>query len=339
MAFAGTRIQSLIYVVGSAPQADISTISTTFQRFRKLDMSVPALAFGTEDDRTEIGKGHEFATTLYPTAWDFAGRIEKYGSAEFICWAWAYALGDIALATGLYTIHAIDPTVSLELPYFTVAAQLGEGGGEAIDEAYVGNAVESVETTFNYGPGRQNVKTTCDYVGTGQHVLPSGVTFPGVLAESYTTAATMTITINGTNYVSTQRVLRGSMGWKNNIILPLRYLPGDGLVSGSMVGKRLIIGARIPTFTFTTFLTHTSPEFAALYGQTSGTASIHLAFDATHYCQWDYPSIQYRAHAREQEEGLVAVTVDVEAKYDPTVVAGKPNGTVVFTSKNVIADL
>ena len=338
MAFSGSRIQSLAYALGSAKQADVATASATFNRFRKLDMGMPFLAYGTETDKDEIGKGNEFINQVFPTNWDFGGRAEKYGSAEFVLWAWAYALGNVGLATSLYTINPIDPGVTLELPYFSIVAQQPEGGGMAVDEMYVGNAVESVETTFAYGPGRNSVKTVCDYVGTGQHTIPSAVTLPATLTENYMLGGGISaVTINGVNYLSTQRVLRGSLGWKNNLILPLRFLPGDGLVSNSMIGKRLLIGSRVPTFSFTAFLTHTSTEFSLLTSQTSGTATVTFTYDATHYVTFTYHNVSFESVVREQEEGLVAVTVNVAPKWDFT---GTPaNGVLTITGKAGIVDI
>lgn len=75
------RVQGLAFGLGSAKQTNISTISPTFQRWRKLNMDVPYLLAGTETDKDEIGKGHEFISQVFKTAKSFTGRVEKYGSA------------------------------------------------------------------------------------------------------------------------------------------------------------------------------------------------------------------------------------------------------------------
>src|SRR6185436_11604570 len=107
-----------------------ATASATYNRWRKIDAGIPTLNYGTETDKDEIGKGNEFISQVFPTAWDVSdNRIEKFGSAEFTAWAWAYALGNVQLATGLYTIKPLDPAVTIELPYFTIVNQLPEGGG------------------------------------------------------------------------------------------------------------------------------------------------------------------------------------------------------------------
>lgn len=333
------RVQSLIFALGSAKQADISTASTTFNRFLKLDSDVPTLKYGTETDKDEIGKGNEFISSggVFPTAYDVSGRIEKFGSAEFVAWAWAYALGNVALATALYTINPIDPATTLELPYFTMAAKLAEGGGTAFNEAYLGMAIEDVETTFKYGPGRGSVKTSISYVGSGKHTIPSGVSFPAVLTEHYMLSSSAAVTINGIDYVAgspgSKTILSGTMGWGNKLVLPLRYFPGSGLVDNAAVGGRILIGNREPRFSFTAFLQADSTEYAKLIAQTTGTAVITLTYDATHFVTWTYHSVSFEMVERTTEEGLVAVTVTVAPKNDASL------GVLTVTSKNAITDI
>ncbi len=334
------RVQALNFAVGSAKQADIITKSTTFLKIPKLNMDVPFLSYNTETDKDWIGKGNEFisANGVYLTNVDTTGRIQRYGSAEFVCWAWAYALGNTALATGLYTARPIDPATTLELPYWTLVAQLGEGGGSALDEAHIGCVVESVETNFKYGPGLNTVECNVEYVGAGIHATPSAVSLPATLSEKYMRSSSMAITVNGTDYVAgtpgAKTILMGSIGWKNNMILPLRYTPGSGLdAAGFAVGNRIFIGNRVPSFTFTAFLTKDSTEYTKLAAQTTGTAVVTLTFDATHFCTWTWESVSFERREVVQEEGLVAVTITVAPKFDPT------NGVVIFTSKNGVADI
>jgi hypothetical protein len=276
-----TRIQGLAFGLGSAKQTNISTISPTFNRWRKLNMDVPYLLAHTETDKDEIGKGNEFITEVFKTNKEPAnGRIDKFGSAEFTLWGWAYAMGLTGLSSGLYTIHALDPGTTIENPYFTVVAQLGAGGGSAIDEAEIGCTVESVETQFKYGPGRASIRTTVDYVGSGISTLPSGVVLPATLSESYMLSSSMAISVNGVDYVSSKMALQGSMGWKTNAILPMRYFPGSGTDSdGFQIGGRTFYGNRVPTLTFTAFLDENSLEYAKLVAQTSGTVVLTATYD------------------------------------------------------------
>jgi hypothetical protein len=330
-----TRVQSLKYGLGSAKQVDIATIASTFNRFRKLNMDIQTLDYNTETDKDEIGKGNEFISEVFPVAWDVQGPIQKYGSAEFTLWAWAYALGQVGLAGGLYTITPIDPEVTLEPPYFSVIQQLNESGSAAIDEALLGCAIEDVTTTFNYGPGRQSLKTDCNFVGSGRHTLPSGVTLPATLSEAYMLSSSAAITINGTDYVSAKTVLNGTLGWKNNLLLNAGYFPqgSAGLVGSAAVRGRIEIGNRVPTFTFTVRLLNNSPEFAALIAQTTGTAVLTFTFDSTHTVTFTWQKVSYQMVKRTEADGIVAVTVTVAPQFDAT------NGILTVTGKCGIADI
>ena len=334
-----TRIQSLALGLGSAKQSDISTISSSFVRWRKIDAEIPTLIYGTETDKDEIGKGNEFISQVFPTAYDVSGRIEKFGSAEFTAWAWGYALGNVALATGLYTIKPIDPATTIELPYFSIVNQLPEGGGFAVNEALLGNCIDEVTTEFRYGPGRASLRTTCTYLGSGRHTIPSGVTLPASpLTEAYMLSSSAAITINGIDYVAgspgAKTILMGSMSWRNNIIAGMRYFPGSGLVDNAAVGGRIFIGPRTPLLSFTAFLQADSTEYAKLIAQTTGTAVLTFTFDATHFVTWTFPKISYEAVVRGQEEGLAIVSVTVAPKFDTVT-----NTVLTVTSKNAITDI
>lgn len=326
-----TRVQSLAYGLGSAKQADITTASATFNRFRKLNMDIHTLDFKTENDKDEIGKGNEYITQVFPVAWDVQGRIEKYSSAEFALWAWAYAMGKVNLSGGLYTITDIDPGVTLENPYFSVVQQLNEGGAAAIDETLIGCSIDGVETVFNYGPGRQSLKTNVDFLGSGNHALPSGVVLPAVLAENYMLSSSAAVTINGYDYVSSKTLLSGTLGWKNNLLANAGYFIGSGTVGGAAVRGRQEIGNRMPTFNFSARLLNNSPEFASLIAQTTGTAVLTFTFDATHFITFTFTSVSFESVKRGEADGIVTVEVVVAPKFTTSI--------LTVTGKCDIADI
>jgi hypothetical protein len=335
------RIQSYKIALGSAKQANVTTASTTYNCFTKLDTAIPTLRYNTETNKDEIGKGHEFITDVYPTHYDIAYAMQKYGSSEWVLWSWAYALGNVGLSAGLYTIKPIDPATTLELPYFSMVSQLPEGGGDAVDELYYGMAVESVELRFKYGPGRQSLSNNVNIVGTGKNLRPSVVVIPAPLTEKYMLSSSMAISINGIDYVAgspgAKTVLMGTIGWANNLILPLRYFPGSGTQDSAAIGGRTFIGNRAPTLTFTVFLQADSTELTKLIAQTTGTATITFTFDATHFVTFTYTLVSFEMVDRVVEEGLVAVQVTCAPKYDPS---GTPDvGVVVVTGKCAITDI
>lgn len=315
------RLQNLIFALSSSKQTDIATAASTFLRFRKLNAVIHTPTYGTETDKDEIGKGTEFITQVFPTAYDIGGSIEKYGSAEFVTWAWAYGLGNVSYGGGIYTLVPIDPTVTLETPYFSLVQQLNEGGSSAIDELYYGCAVESVNTVFNYGPGRQSVRTTVAFNGSGKNVNPSGATIPSTpQTEHYMLSQSMTATINGTDYVSGKTLLSGSIGWNNNRMLAQGFFPGSGTQNNAAIRGRIEIGNRVPTFTFRARLLHTSPEYGLLISQnqnnTTGTASLTLTYDSTHTVTWTFPQITYSAVERGEDNGIVTVDVTVAPQFN-----------------------
>jgi hypothetical protein len=66
----------------------------------------------------------------------------------------------------------IDPGTTLELPYFSLVEQVAEGGGKAVDNLYVGCAIEDFTYQFSYGPGRSSSKMTVNWVGSGHSERP-----------------------------------------------------------------------------------------------------------------------------------------------------------------------
>jgi hypothetical protein len=325
-----SRIQNKILGLGLAKQTDIATASLTFIRFRQLNAELAPSGLVTENDAAEIGKGDEFisSTGVYPVSWNPLARIDKYSSAEFMCWAFAYALGGVTEVTGTYTIKPIDVCAhGLELPYFSVAEQVCETGGMALDNAFLGCAIEDVTWDFNYGPGRQSGRVTVNWVGSGRMTTPSGVTIPAAVAEHYMLSASMTLTINGTDYIAAKTMLSGQIAWKNNLLVGPGFYPGSGVQNGAAVRGRIEIGARASTLTFTARLLKNSDEYAKLIAATTGTAVITATFDATHTITFDYPSVQYETVVNGEQDGIVSVTVTVATKSDPT------NGVITITAQ------
>lgn len=314
------RIQSKVLGLSIDAQPDIHTASTNFLRFRQLNSELAPSGFMTENDAAEIGKGNEFIsdTGVYPVSFNPLGRIDKYSSAEFMCWAFCYGMGGVTEAVGSYTIKPLDPCADgLELPYATIVEQVCEGGGMALDNAFLGCAVEDVTWDFNYGPGRQSGRVTVNWVGSGKMTTPSGVTIPPATAEHYLLSGSMTMTINGTDYIAAKTMLSGQIAWKNNLLVGPGFFPGSGMQNGAAIRGRLEYGTRAITLTFTARLLKNSVEYQKLIDQTTGTATITATFDATHSITFDFPSVQYETVTNAEQDGIVDVTVNVACKYDP----------------------
>lgn len=322
------RVQGLILGLGKAKQADISTIAASFLRFKKLNMDLTSSGFQTENDAPEIGKGNEFisAAGVFPTAFTPGNRLEKYCSAEYLTWLLCYALGGVAEVAAVYTITPIDNGTTLELPYFSVVEQVPEGGGSAIDNAFIGCAIEDFLLSFNQGVGRQSASVSANWIGSGKITTPSAVTVPAVQSETGLLAAMITaLTINGVDYVTAKTNISGSIGWKNN--LTRGYFPGSGTQNGAALCGRIEIGARVPSFQFTVRLLATSAELTKLLAQTTGTATITFQFDATHLITFIFQSVSFEMVDNTEAGGIVAVQVTVAPKWHSS------NGVLTCTAK------
>ena len=140
-------------------------------------------------------------------------------------------------------------------------------------------------------------------------------------------AQSMALTINGVDYVSNKRILSGSLAWKNNLMLQAGFYPGAGLEGGYAIRGRMEIGARVPSFTFTTRLAHDSDEYTKLVAQTTGTAVLTVNYDANNSAQWTWQQISYQVVENTEADGIVAVTVTLAPQYHTT------NGILTFVGK------
>lgn len=331
-----TRVQNLILGLGTSKQSNISTAGSTFVRFKKLNTTITTPNLVTENDAPEIGKGHEFITQTFPSHINVANTMEKYASSEFVTWVTAYALGN-ATVTGTgpynYTITPINPATTLELPYFSVVEQVPEGGGNAVDNLYTGCALEDFTYTFNYGPGRASSKMTCSWVGSGLYTSPSGVTVPAITTENNMLAGTMALTINGVDYVSNKRILSGTIGWKNNLLLNAGFFPGSGTQSGYQTRGRMEIGARAASFQFVIRAVAGSTEYTTLLNQTSGTATLTVSHDANNSVTFTFQKMLFQAVENGESDGIVTLVVTGAPAYDNT------NGILTVTTKCGIAGI
>lgn len=329
------RVQQSILGLGKAKQADISTIAASFLRFKRLNTDLISTGFSTENDAAETGKGTEFTTAagVFPVAYSPGSRIDKYSSAEFMTWALCYTLGNVAEASSIYTITPLDPTSTLEPPYFTVVEQVPEGGSTCIDNAFIGCVIEDFLYEFNYGPGRASGKVTVNWLGSGKITTPSGVTVPAVQTENNMLTASMALTIIGVNVVTLKTILHGSFGWRNNFLTGAGFFPGSGTQNGAQIRGRLEIGPRVPTFTFTARLLTGSSEYAKLIALTTGTVVLTVTYDATHTVTITLQSVSFSMVELASTDGLVSVTVTCDVKEHAT------NGVVSCSCKCAVSGI
>ena len=326
-----TRLQEVLICFGKKKQADISTASAAADmwRFTKLNAALINPKLATENDADEYGKGHEFATATYKTAWDIGVALEKYLGAEIGSWAVCFGLGKV-VKTGAgpytYTCTPLFPSAgdAAELPYLSYVEQIRPGGGVVVDRQAVGVAVESFQITIGSGPGRANSKLAVELVGSGKVIdTATGITMPAATTEKLLPSASLTLTINGTDYVTGKNIVSLETGWKNNIRMDSGFFPGSGFQtpgdgSTGAIRGRLEFGNRVGNLKFVARFQNGSDEYTKLKAQTSGTAVIHLQFDATNSLDLTWQQITYSVVEIAETDQILTVAVECLPMYHVT---------------------
>jgi hypothetical protein len=321
------NIRETIIGFGKKKQADIATanVLADIWRLGKVNAALATIALRSENDAEELGKGHEFPTQVFPTAWDVNGSIEKYLSAEFAAWVMGYGLGKVVKGGAgpnfTYTCTPLDPVSDgPELPYFSFIEQIRPGAGVVLDRMAVGCALEGWTLAVASGPGRANSKLTAEFVGTGKIVEPSGIVVPAATAEKLLPSASLALTINGVDYVTNKNIVSLEAGWKNNMRLDSGFYPGSGFqtpgdaTTGAVRG-RLEIGDRQASLKFVARFANGSDELTKLKAQTTGTAVLALSYDVNHSLQLTFHQVSFQAAEIGDADGIVTVSVDCLPQY------------------------
>ncbi len=341
-----TRLQEILVGFGFGKQADIATPNdaASIWRMRKLNASMANPKLNTENDAEEYGKGHEFPTQTFNTSWDVSGTLEKYLSAEIAAWAMAFGLGKVvksgAAPNLIYTCTPLIPSNgdATELPYFSFVEQIRPGASVVLDRMAVGNAVESWTITVGSGPGRANSKITVEFAGSGKYVEPSGIAMPAATLEKLLPSASLTLSVNGVDYVTNKNIVSLETSWKNNIRLDSGFFPGSGFqtpgdgTTGAIRG-RLEFGNRAGALKFTARFDSSSTEYAKLRAQTSGTAVITLTYDANNSLQITWQKVTFAMVEIGETDQFATVAVECTPIYDDG------NGVITAVAKCTIDDI
>lgn len=324
------NIREILIGFGKGKQTDIATANLVANvwQLKKLNAALANPKLNTESDAEEFGKGHEFATQVFKTSWDIAGTIEKYLSSDIAAWAMAFGLGKVVKSGSTpnftYTSTPLNPTADgIELPYFSFIEQIRPGGSSIIDRMAVGCAVEGWSIMVGSGPGRANSKINIEFVSSGKLTEPSGITLPAATVEKLLPSASLTLTINGVDYVTSKNIVSLDFGWKNNIRLDAGFFPGSGFqsagdaTSGAIRG-RLECGDRQASLKFVARFASGSTELTSLKNQTTGTAVIVLQYDANNKLTVTFHKVSFSAAEVGDTDGLVTVSVECQPQYDAT---------------------
>jgi hypothetical protein len=327
-----TRLQEVLICFGKKKQTDIATAQAAADmwRFTKLNASLINPKLATENDAEEYGKGHEFPTATYKTAWDVGVTLEKYLGAEIGAWAVAFALGKVVKSgtapNFTYTCTPLIPANgdAAELPYLSYVEQIRPGAGVVVDRQAVGMAVESFQVSVGSGPGRANSKITVELVGSGKVIdAATGITMSAAQAEKLLPSASLTLSINGVDYVTNKNIVSLETGWKNNIRMDAGFFPGSGFQSAGdgssgAIRGRLEFGNRQGNLRFAARFENGSSEYTKLKAQTSGTAVVTLAYDVNNSLQLTWQKITYSVVEIAETDQILTVAVDCLPMYDST---------------------
>lgn len=134
--------------------------------------------------------------------------------------------------------------------------------------------------------GEANSKIAIEMVGSGKITdSATGVTMPVAQTEKLLSAASLTLSINGVDYVTNKNIVSLEAGWKNNLRVGSGFYPGSGFQtagdgSTGAIRGRLEFGNRQGNLRFVARFMIGSDEYTKLKAQTSGTAVIALSYGA-----------------------------------------------------------
>lgn len=318
------NIREMLIAFSKNKQAAIATANTAagMWRMNKLNSSFGGPRLVTENDAPELGKGNEFAQNVFRVNWDVQGGIEKYMSAEFAAWVFAFGLGKCVKSgttpNWIYTCTPLDPvTDGIELPYFSFVEQIRPGASAILDRMSIGCAINDFTLNVASGPGRANSKLSVNYIGSGKHLEPSTITIPAATAEKLLSSASLALTINTVDYVTAKKIVNLELGWKNNIRADEGFFPGSGFqttdpTSGAVRG-RLEVGDRELTFKFTARFDATSTELTQLAAGTEGTAVLSLTYDTNNSLEVTVQRVQIADAPLGDANGLLTVEATCNA--------------------------
>lgn len=332
------RTQELAIGIGFKRQTNTGELATTAAELQTAltaaelwqlgigSFAPPFPEFTQESDAQFFGKGHEFATQVFPTSigipwnWDF--HLTSQNFAQLI----AFAVGtptETTPAAGAYQYVCVpkDTTAAgVNLPATTIVAAIRAGGaGEILDIAAVGVVCGSFSLKMSAGPGLQNTQISSQWMGCGKYVNNSGIVIPAATVETRLGAGSATaLTINGVDYLANSRFVDLEFNYSNDV--QPGYYPGSGTQSGFDIAGRMRLGKRVATLTWQVELEAGSTELADLLAGTEGTATLKvegpiIAGSTKHTAQLVMHRTRNRAYRMAESNGFVTARVDTEIMY------------------------
>jgi hypothetical protein len=325
-------LQELRTAIGFKRQTDLVTPLTAADMWslRQTNRSVPQPILMTENDKEDIGKGI-WTTMIYPTNWDVAFPWEAYLTSENAAQVCAFALGKVTetvAGTGTqYVIKPLDQNADClqDMPTTTYLSYLASCNEDVIDTALLGVGCESFMIRLASGPGRANSTMTSNWVGTGNFVSPSTIIVPAFTTEhSLNAGGTVTLNINGNDYIVNKKFVSAEFGYANAIKLDQGFYPGSGSTHNASIRGRMRRGVPTVTLNFVAEFEHDSNELDLFYAQTTGTATIKIdgavigAGPQKHSLQAVFAKVVFRAAVIGENDNTLTLAVECEVLQDTT---------------------
>jgi len=312
----------------TSPSITTPNTAATIWRHTNLNTKPWAKVPVNEDDRAEIGKGHEFPTQLFKSHYNMPTyELSKYASSEFLAWVMSFSLGNVTVAGSsapyTYTIvpalGATNPT-GLELPYFSFVQQIRPGGSAVLDEMLVGCAIKGWKLSIKNSPGRASAMCSCECVASGQYTSPSGITLPAASTpHEFNAGMISALTVNGINYLtggSGKQFVSLDASWENNF--RPGFFPGSGTQDGFQIQGRFEWGDRTFAVQFVVRVQAGSSEYSNLINQTTGTATITFTRDAQNSFTMTIQKMGFNVVELSNTDGIATLQVTGVQLYDAT---------------------
>lgn len=341
------NLNELLIGLGFGKQTAIGTANTTsIWRLANWNKKPFVRRLVNENDATEIGKGHEFATQQYKSHYENPLYvIERPVSSENLAHIIGFGLGNVVMtgsgAPYTYTITPINPSAgtapswgssALEVPYFTLVQQARPGSNSVLDELYLGCAIKSFRLSIKKGPGRESAMISAEVATSGLYTQPSAVTLAAQPAWHEMTSPSLSLTINGVDYVANGYFESLDVSWDNNF--RPGFYPGVATQDGYATQGRFEVGDRALGFTAVVRFEHGSAEYTKLLAMTSGTTVIGLTNSANdQMTSFTFQKMPFAVLELSDVNGIVTVQITGLPEYDAT------NGLVSVVVKSSVTGI
>ena len=291
-----------------------------------------------EDDRAEIGKGHEFPTQLFKSHYNMPTfELSKYASSEILAWLTSFSLGSVVKSGGpapaafVYTVvpalGATNPT-GLELPYFSYVQQMRPGASSILDEMFVGCAIKGWKLSIKNSPGRASAMVTAELVTSGKYTAPSLILLPAAtLPHEFNAGMITALNFNGVDYLTGgtgKNFVSMDVSWENNF--RPGFFPGSGTQDNYQIQGRFEFGDRSLGVQFVVRVQAGSTEYANLIALTTGTATMTLTRDTNNVFEMTIQKMGFSVVELGNTDGIATMQITGSQLYDAT------NGLVTFTT-------